>query len=186
MKFALCDRNYLPFSNLILRVHDVWTGILGDSFVFDFSNSLSVKAYDEMIKQFLELKWNLHRIGKNELNQAENVLFATYNNYTEFAENMKSNLYNALKIEETKHMNTFNKFINNSHLKHLMKHWRLIITEKLQTEQEKIIWTLQKDYEKLVERVKLKREQSLRQTEYEEELMKMVRNLNEDQGRSCR
>ncbi|CAG2248536.1 unnamed protein product [Mytilus edulis] len=65
-----------------------------------------------------------------------------------------------------------------------MKHWRLIFTEKLLTEQEKIIWTLQKDYEKLVERVKLKRKQSLRQTEYEKELMKMVKNLSGEERKN--
>lgn len=184
MKLASCDRNYLPFSNLILRVNDIWTGILGDSFVFDFSNTLSMKAYDEMIKQFQELKWNLHRIGENELNKAENLLFATNDNFKEFAENVQSKLHNVMKSEETKHIKTFNEFIDNSHLKHLMKHWRLIITTKLQTEQEKIIWTLQKDYEKLIERVILKREQSLRQTEYEEELMKMVRKLNEEERKN--
>lgn len=183
MKLASFER-YLPFSNLILRIQDIWTGILGDSFVFDFSNSLSMKAYDEMIKQFLELKWNLHRIGENELNKAECVLIAVNNNHTEYAENMKSDLLNAMKVDKTKHMNTLNEFINNSHLKHLMTHWRSIIISKLQTEQEKIIWTLEKDYEKMVERVKLERERSLRQTEYEEDLLKLVRNLNEDERKN--
>ncbi|CAG2248535.1 unnamed protein product [Mytilus edulis] len=99
MNLASFER-YLPFSNLIMRVDDIWTGILGDSFVFDFSSSLSLKAYDEMIKQFQELKWNLHRIGENELNHAENLLFATNENYNEFVERIQSQLDESMEFEK--------------------------------------------------------------------------------------
>ncbi|CAC5362999.1 unnamed protein product [Mytilus coruscus] len=60
-ELASVRETYLTITDTIVRIDDLWKGILKDDFVFSFRNSLELKAYNNMEQKFQELSWKLEK-----------------------------------------------------------------------------------------------------------------------------
>ncbi|CAC5379624.1 unnamed protein product [Mytilus coruscus] len=52
---------FFTINDQMMRIEDLWTGILRDDFVYGFKNSLEMKAYSTMEKRYQEVRWDLHK-----------------------------------------------------------------------------------------------------------------------------
>ncbi|CAC5424367.1 unnamed protein product [Mytilus coruscus] len=50
---------YLTITDTMIRIEDLWIGILRDDFVYGFRNSLELKAYSAIEKRYQEIAWDM-------------------------------------------------------------------------------------------------------------------------------
>ncbi|XP_063404230.1 interferon-induced very large GTPase 1-like [Mytilus trossulus] len=66
---------FFTIKDTLIRMEDLWTGILRDDFVYGFRNSLEMKAYSTMEKRYQEVHWNLHKFFYEfVINKAKTVI----------------------------------------------------------------------------------------------------------------
>ncbi|VDI48948.1 Hypothetical predicted protein [Mytilus galloprovincialis] len=53
--------SFFTIKDTMIRIEDLWTGILRDDFVYGFRNSLEMKAYSTMEKRYQEVHWDMHK-----------------------------------------------------------------------------------------------------------------------------
>ena len=63
------QKTFLGFSDMILRIEDLWKGVMADDFVFSFRNSLAAKAYNSLELTYYELTWTVESGIMEWLNQ---------------------------------------------------------------------------------------------------------------------
>nr|XP_054761083.1 interferon-induced very large GTPase 1-like [Lytechinus pictus] len=65
------QKTFLTTSDLAIRLHDLWNGVLADDFVFSFRNSLEVKVYNGLQSKYYTLEWEMQNEMKSWLVTAE-------------------------------------------------------------------------------------------------------------------
>ncbi|XP_071174099.1 interferon-induced very large GTPase 1-like [Mytilus edulis] len=125
--FAKRKKTFYTISETTMRLRDLWTGILSDNFVFSFRNSLEVKAYHEMDRQFHKSFWNLEKKMRMFVQQTANreIIRCTEGSELERVVNLlNADLQRVMLDGLSSESDNFNSFIDNCSLSEIMEQWR--------------------------------------------------------------
>lgn len=126
-EFAPRRKTFYTISETKLRLHDLWTGILSDNFVFSFRNSLEVKAYHEMDRQFHKSIWNLENNMQLFVQQTGHMRIIRCSSEGELEQvviQLVGGLQNAMLENLSAEISNLNSFIDNCSLSDIMEQWR--------------------------------------------------------------
>ena len=129
MLTELVDRKTpsLDLNNMFHKVDALWKGILTENFVFNFKNSLYIKAYDSLEKNYKEVTHNI-QTNITEWRQSKEPIINKLEENTELSKlllSLQQDIYKETSgmIELTK--KEFEYFFETSEQKYMLEQWKV-------------------------------------------------------------
>ncbi|CAC5424342.1 unnamed protein product [Mytilus coruscus] len=137
-KLATSRDTYLTITDTMIRIEDLWVGILRDDFVYGFKNSLELKAYSTMDKRYQEIASDMANFFYEfSIQKAKTVIgCSTAEEDLDYqVEQVKKELQKEADEKLTICIENYEEFIKENDLKDVMVQWSS--TRKTQLELNK-------------------------------------------------
>lgn len=173
-------KTFLTLTNTIIRIQDLWKGILRDDFVYGFRNSLEMKAYSSMEKRYQEISWAMHKFFFEFT--VSNAKPALESSIDEESLNKKvAWITKTLNIEAEKNITilivNLESFVKNSELQDVMNQWIQTKTMRLRILKDSLVASTEADIINLREEKKIKILQIKDKTKHELQINERARQL---------
>ncbi|XP_063411431.1 interferon-induced very large GTPase 1-like [Mytilus trossulus] len=171
---------YFTITDTISRIEDLWNGILKDDFVFSFRNSLEVKAYNSMERQYQSLTWALEKyVLEFVRSEAKSLLVNCLNDHELEKAFLKIVTQVASEIEKQVKIscNELDSFVERSTLKDVMMQWTESKKNSLILLIKKFVLKAKSDISNIKEEIKIQRLKSMEKTNHEMKINELARNL---------
>ncbi|XP_076075833.1 interferon-induced very large GTPase 1-like [Mytilus galloprovincialis] len=171
---------YLTITDTILRIDDLWKGILKDDFVFSFRNSLELKAYNNMERKYQALTWKLEKfVSEFGLLQAKGELLYCINEQD--LANAVPRIMKLLSREVSKQVNVLinelDNFVESSSLKDVMIQWKQNKHNRLKMLSDELIDRSKADIMKTKEEIRIEKLKISEQKRHEMEINDLAHQL---------
>ncbi|XP_063446798.1 interferon-induced very large GTPase 1-like [Mytilus trossulus] len=177
---ASTRETYLTITDTILRIDDLWKGILKDDFVFSFRNSLELKAYNNMERKYQALTWKLEKfVSEFGLLQAKGELLYCVNEQD--LANAVPRIMKLLSQEVSKQFNVLinelDTFVESSSLKDVMIQWKQNKHNRLKMLSDELIDRSKADIMKTKEEIRIEKLKVSEQKRHEMEVNELAHQL---------
>lgn len=171
---------YLTITHTINRIEDLWNGILRDDFVFNFRNSLELKAYNSMDQQFQTIIWTLEKFVLEFIkSEAKSKLVNCEN------EDALENAVPTIMIQLAKDVdkgvtglnNELDSFVENSTLKDIMIQWMQAKRNRLSIHADCLIVKAKIDINNTKEELRIQKLRWSEKTKHEKEINDKAKEL---------
>lgn len=179
-ELASTRETYLTITDTILRIDDLWKGILKDDFVFSFRNSLELKAYNNMERKYQALTWKLEKfVSEFGLSEAKGELLYCVNEQD--LTNAIPRIMKLLSHEVSKQVNLLinelDVFVESSSLKDVMIQWKQNKRNRLQMLSEELLDRSRVDLMKTKEEIRIEKLKITEQKRHEMEVNELAHQL---------
>ncbi|XP_067111275.1 interferon-induced very large GTPase 1-like [Osmerus mordax] len=163
---------FSTLSEVKVRIRDLWNGLLKENFVFSFRNTLEIMVYSDLENMFSEWSWKLRKHALDKENELYNQLLS---NIIEDV-SQKDLIVDFGQVYDplTGEIDTY--FKGNKHPEILIQ-WKVTIDKRLENLNRELIQNILKKCKDVITIKKNKSELDQRNSDYEEELLKMSKNL---------
>lgn len=164
---------FFTIKDTLIRMQDLWTGILRDDFVYGFRNSLEMKAYSTMEKRYQEVHWNMHKFFYEfVINKAKTVIESS--SEEDDLETRSVQIRKELNQEAESIVNILleelESFVNSSDLKDVMSQWTPTRAMRLKILKEDLLSTTETDIMNIREEKRIHILQMTERTKHEVEI----------------
>lgn len=159
-KLASVRETYFTIINTILRIDDLWTGILKDDFVFSFRNSLEVKAYNNIDRKYHELSWKLEKsVSEFVLSKAKVEMYKCLNeeDFTNAVPRILTLCSKMVSKQVTDLNNDLDIYVDSSALKDIMVQWKQSKQNRLRILSEDLIERSKDSIKKTKEEIRIEK-----------------------------
>ena len=178
-----CKRDtYLSITDTVSRIDDLWKGILKDDFVYSFRNSLELKAYDSVEREYHGIIWKLDkfqceyvlsnaRVALHGCDNEDQLQKAVTKIASEFAQEAERK---TLRLRDQ-----LVSFIETNKLKEIMIQWRQTKLNRLKSHAEDLCNKSKTEINNLKEELRIERIRIHEKTKHENEINELARKLSQ-------
>lgn len=178
-KIASKRTTYLTITDTISRIQDLWNGIIKDNFVYSFRNSVELKAYNGIEREYHSMVWEMEKFQYEFLvSTAKSKL--SHANVKELDETV-SEIMRTFSGEIAKMVEKLTErlvsFIENNKLKEVMIQWKQIKLNRLNLLSENLIIKSKTDMNIMKQEIMADSIQRGERIKYEKEVNELARKL---------
>lgn len=164
---------YLTITDTMIRIEDLWFGILRDDFVYGLRNSLEYKAYSVLEEKYKEIRWELADLFYEYLIEKAKTAVgcSTAEDLEYHVEQVNLTLRKKAEQQLEICIAKYDKFIKESDLKDVMVQWNSTQTNQLRSKKDSLL----AETEKNIARLKNEKLDAIRESE---EKIKFERDIN--------
>ena len=184
LKLIKGHQNFCTFELFEERIHNLWTAVLKENFIFSFKNTMEVIAYSELDLKYGKWCWKLQEVLVNQLLSCENKIKSCGK------EDVIDNIRNACSNDSIKILNgkcdelckEVANFIAKHDLAKIMSKWAFDYKDRLLEKKKMFIITIKQHCKRLVHKKENDRKNEELQQQYEEKLREEITELVSELG----
>lgn len=172
-------KTYLTITDTISRIQDLWNGIIKDNFVYSFRNSLELKAYNGIEREYHSMVWEMEKFQYEFLaSSAKSKL--SHANVRRLDETV-SEIMRVFSAEIAKMVELLTErlisFIESNKLKEVMIQWKQVKLNRLNLLSENLLIKSKTDMNIMKQEIITESIQRAERTKYEKEVNELARKL---------
>ena len=178
-----CKRDtYLTITDTVSRIDDLWKGILKDDFVYSFRNSLELKAYNSVEREYHRIIWELDKFQcEYVLLKAREALLGCDNEdqLQKAVTTIASEFAQEVERETLRHRDQLVSFIEKNKLKGVMIQWKQTKLNRLKSHAEDLSNKSRTEINNLKEELRIEKIKIHERTKHENEINELARTLSQ-------